>query len=87
MTKVGVAGGFGAGVVGVESSATVWVPGEGMGSCCAILVSSVVSEEVGASEVDLLGEGVVIAALPGEGLELFEESVVAGSVGMGVVCD
>jgi len=75
--------GFAAGLVGVESKATVLVVGAGRGSA---LASSLVSVGSGVSETYLLEGDAVMAALPGEGLELFEESVVAGSEGIGVVC-
>ena len=74
-----LAAGTAAWVVGVESNATVLVVGRGWlvpGSSLA----------AGAAEVYLLEEGAVMAALPGEGLELFEERVAAGSEGIGVDC-
>ena len=83
VTRTGPAAGFADGLAGVESNATVLVVGVGRGSCVLGFGSSLAA---GASEVYLPEEGAVMAALPGEGLELLEESVAAGSEGMGADC-
>ena len=67
----GLVAGSAAGVVGVESNATVLVVGW-----------LVPSSSLAAGASVYLGEGAAVAALPGAGLELFEESVAEGSEGI-----
>lgn len=57
-----------------------------MGSCWAVLVWSSAPGATGAAEAYLLEEDGKVA-LPGDGLEVFEERVAAGSAGIGAVCD